>query len=112
MTLWLALFLWTLVLELPVYALGAAQRAGCWWHMPLVALALNLLTHPLFTWWQYEVRPRGDTVLAAEVGIALVEGLGLLALRRDLGLGRALLCSFAANGVSYGTGLLVWWLLA
>ncbi|MBM3989371.1 MAG: hypothetical protein FJ298_00020 [Planctomycetes bacterium] len=112
MTLWLGLFLWTLVLELPIYEFAAARRSSPWWHLPLVVLALNLLTHPLFTWWHYEAAPARDAVFVAELWITLAEGLALFALRRELGLGRALLASFAANGVSYGSGLFVGWLLA
>jgi hypothetical protein len=37
MILWFALFVWTLVLELPVYEYGAASRSRPWWHMPLVS---------------------------------------------------------------------------
>ena len=64
---WFALFVWTLVLELPVYEYGAASRSRPWWHMPLVTLALNLLTHPAFTWWQLETHPSSGTVLQAEI---------------------------------------------
>jgi len=104
---WFALFVWTLVLELPVYEYGAASRSRPWWHMPLVTLALNLLTHPAFTWWQLETHPSSGTVLQAEILIAVVEGLALLALRRELGLVRSLAVAFAANGFSYAVGVLV-----
>ena len=112
MTLWLGLFLWTLVLELPVYELGAGTRTRPWWHVPALALALNLITHPVFTWWQYETAPSRLAVLGAELGIAAAEALALFCLRRDLGLGRALLVGVAANGTSYGLGLLAWRLLS
>lgn len=111
MTLWLGLFLWTLVLELPVYELGAGPRTKRWWHTSVLALAMNLLTHPLFTWWQYETEPSRLAVLGAELCIAAAEGLALYCLRRELGLGRALLVGAAANGTSYGLGLLAWHLL-
>lgn len=106
MTLWLALFLWTLVLELPIYECCAPSRARPWWHMPLVILALNLLTHPAFTWWQLESHPSSASVLLAEFLIAAVEGLALFALRRELGFVRSLLTALAANGFSYAAGLL------
>ena len=111
MTLWLGLFLWTLVLELPFYELGAGTRSRPWWHMPLLALALNLLTHPLFTWWQYETAPSHGSVLGAELAIAAVEGLALFAVRRELGVWRSLSVAGVANGASYGLGLLAWWFL-
>ena len=74
---WLAAFVWTLVLEYPVFqwALGSGTRR--WWHPAACTLALNLLTHPLFSIWLLS-EPRSHVALvAAELWIVVVEALAL-----------------------------------
>lgn len=103
---WLSAFIWTLVVELPVYELGGKSPPLPWWHMPLVALGLNVLTHPLFSWWTLVVAPPDAVIFIAEVLISIVEGFVLLAVRRDLGASKALVLAVCANGASYGLGIL------
>lgn len=103
---WLSAFIWTLVVELPVYELGGKSPPRPWWHMPVVAVGLNVLTHPLFSWWTLVSAPPVAAVVTAEGLISVVEGLVLLAVRRDLGVPKALGLAFFANGTSYGLGIL------
>lgn len=107
MILWLALFTWTLALELPVYAWALGHIAGPWWRVPLLTLALNLLTHPLFTWWQLEFAPDSRAIFQVELAIAFVEALSLALLLREPRSPKPWLAAFAANGFSYGCGMLL-----
>jgi hypothetical protein len=102
--LWLALFTWTLALELPVMAWALSGLAFPWWRVTLIVLALNLLTHPLFTWWQLEYGPSEGQVFQAELAIVAVEGLALAAMLRQPRSPLPWLAALAANGVSYGVG--------
>lgn len=104
---WFATFVWTLVIELPVYELGGKSLPLPWWHMPVVTLGLNILTHPAFSWWVFALRPSVTGILVAEVMIAVVEGGVLFTLRRDLGPLKALSLALFANGASFGFGILV-----
>ena len=104
---WLSAFIWTLVIELPVYELGGKSPPLPWWHMPVVTLGLNILTHPVFSWWTLVVAPPVAVVVLAEVMISVVEGFVLLAVRRDLGVPKVLGLAFSANGASYGLGILL-----
>jgi hypothetical protein len=87
-------FALTCVIELPVYLLAFAALGWCRArsspHRPLtirtslaLALAVNCITHPVL--WALTVRrPEPGRLLAAELGVALVEGLliFLVVLRR------------------------------
>jgi hypothetical protein len=104
---WLAAFVWTLVFEAPVYAVGLRRPARHWWEPLAWALALNLLTHPLFAWWVLGCGPSPGAVLGAEALIAATEGLVLaLGLAGRCPPARAVTTAVAANGLSYGMGLL------
>lgn len=107
MMIWFVAFIWTLVIELPVYELGAKCPPFPWWHMPVTTLGLNLLTHPAFSWWSMNAHPSFATVLVMEVLISFIEGLVLLAVRRDLGTLKPLVLAFSGNAASYGLGLLL-----
>ena len=108
---WLTAFVWTLALELPVYALLLQPRFTAWWATAALTLALNLLTHPLFSWWVLAWDPAEHWVAPVEVAIALTEGLaaGLVLRRRpqaERAFRRGILAAGCANGLSYGVGLL------
>ena len=107
---WLTAFVWTNAFELPVYALLVGPRLKHWWSAPVLTLCVNLVTHPVFSWWVFASQPDDAAVRWCEAVIALVEGaLVAITLRRGgtarpwlLGLGAGV----CANGVSYGAGLL------
>lgn len=104
---WLAAFVWTLALELPLYAWRLSAALEHWPRLARLVLTLNLATHPLVfaLAWSF---PADFRVLAlAELGAALTEGLLAARLLR----GRAsttscLVASALANLVSCGAGLL------
>jgi hypothetical protein len=107
---WLVAFVWTLILEYPVYAAGVGRAARCWWEPLAWTLAVNVATHPLFSWWVLSRAPHDDEVRIAEVAIALAEGLLLaLILRARCPPPRVLLTAIVANAGSYLVG---GWLLA
>lgn len=108
---WLAAFVWTLALEYPLYewALGADSKR--WWHPAACTLALNVLTHPLFSLWLLREPRSHGAILAAELAIVAVEALALLllpcsGLRGRLGLVRAAAAALGANGISFAVGRL------
>jgi len=105
---WLTAFVWTLALELPLYAwrLGAALEN--WRRLARVVFTLNFATHPFVfaIAWSFP----GDffVLVLAEFGAGLTEGL--LAARLLRGRASAATCLVAsalANLVSCGVGL-VW----
>ncbi|MEQ1634275.1 MAG: hypothetical protein ABL997_17980, partial [Planctomycetota bacterium] len=48
---WLAAFVWTLLLEYPVCAAVLGRFRQRWWEPLAWTLAVNVATHPLFSWW-------------------------------------------------------------
>lgn len=108
---WAWAFVWTLALELPIYALIVRRwvRGG----LPLLAvlLGLNVATHPALWYLAPRFHPYWIWVLTMETGVVVVEALLLtLYLRRhDVPLPwlRALLAAFVANLVSTLIGFLV-----
>ncbi len=108
---WLAAFVWTLALEYPVYEWALGSSARRWWHPAACALALNLLTHPLFSLWLLREPRSPAAVVAAELGIVAVEALALRflpwsGLRGRFGLLRAAAAALGANGISFAIGRL------
>ena len=106
---WLTLFVWTLALELPVYAVLLRER----WRSPrqacLLVLGANLITHPVL----FLADPRsGATTLAAEVAVSLVEGLVVAAWLGRPAFARALIASGCANALSTAAGFTLSALLA
>jgi len=103
---WLAAFVWTLALELPLYAWRLSSALEHWRRLARFVLTLNLATHPVVfaLAWSF---PADFGVLAlAELGAALVEGL--LAARLLRGRARPSECFVAsglANVVSCAAGL-------
>lgn len=106
---WLAAFVWTLVLEYPVFQWALGSGTHRWWHPAACTLALNLLTHPLFSIWLLS-EPRSHVALvAAELWIVVVEALALAwlpwnDLRGRAGLLRAAAAALGANGISFAVG--------
>jgi hypothetical protein len=109
---WLAPFLFTLLVEAPVYVLATRRIFAFGWAVLLVLL-LNVATHPVA--WGLMTLGRGYFpygVLAIEGAVVLAEGLLLFAAarsrfaRQPLSLRTALAVSLAANSFSAGVGLL------
>jgi hypothetical protein len=96
----------TLVVEVPLYTaglvgLGLARPARA----ALLAVGLNLLTHPA-VWWALAPRPGPLRFGAAELAVCAVEaGLLWLAIRRDPG--PLAVVSVGANAASVLAGLLI-----
>lgn len=105
---WWQAYLLTLAVEMPivVIALGLARIAGkviSWPQTIALAWAVNL-THPML-WW---IRPEGLWLVAAELLIALVEGLVLWwCCRREWKVLFYLVLAALANSASVLVGLLL-----
>jgi hypothetical protein len=95
---WLAAFLFTQIVEMPIYSLGL--RVG-----PLRAFGASAITHPLlwFGFFPYVSLPYLWKLALGEVAVFLIEaGYFAFLFRRK----RALLWSALANGASLGLGML------
>ena len=119
-------FALTCVIELPVYLLAFAALGWCrsrpsthrpltYWTALALALAVNCITHPVL--WAITVRQSqpGGQLLAAQLGLAVVEGLliFLVVLRRpgrEMPVSRlswSLVSALGANTLSLLVGLLL-----
>ena len=118
-------FVLTCVIELPAY-LGAFVVVG--WcgrgrnpdrSLSLLsglglALAVNLITHPLLWWLALDFEPPQQLIMA-EVGVALVEGLVIFAVVRNRRgtdslinrFGWSMMAAFGVNALSLLIGLLI-----
>ena len=93
---WLWGFLFTQIVEIPIYAWPLRGRVG-------VAFTASAITHPI-VWFVFPrlIQPYVPMVLAAELFAVVVETVWL----RRFGVRHALLWSLAANGASVGLGFL------
>jgi len=99
---WLAAFLWTLALELPVYAVLLKDRLRSPMQAFEMVLTLNLVTHPALS----IMHPRSMTaIIVAETGVAIVEGLAVSLWLGPRALVSGLIASFMANALSTTAGL-------
>jgi hypothetical protein len=107
---WLLGFVCTLAVETPVYVLGLGRALGLS-RAALLALGLNLLTHPLA--WRLTRSWSWSRFTAVEVGVAIVEAGALTILvraqsrQRPMPTGRLWVLAFSANALSAGVGLLL-----
>ncbi|MDP7033287.1 MAG: hypothetical protein QF752_02215 [Planctomycetota bacterium] len=106
--LWLVAFVWTLALELPVYAWGIPRNGR--WILGTVFL-LNLTTHPCLCFVAPKLLTFDGWIYVGEILVWITEGLLLTALLQDLRIqpfARNLILAGAANLFSYliGTQLL------
>jgi hypothetical protein len=95
---WLTAFLFTQVVEVPIYVRGLRVR-------PTVAFGASLLTHPLLWFGVSHPSAPGtylQRVMVAEVAACLIEALYF----RLQGAPRALVWSLLANAASLALGLL------
>ena len=99
---WLTLFVWTLALELPVYAALLRDRLRDPRQACLLVLGVNLITHPAL----FLAEPLSrEAALAAELIVALAEGLATTAWLGRPVLRAALVSAFTANLLSTIAGL-------
>jgi hypothetical protein len=110
---WPVAFILTLATEMPVYGL-ALRRTMAWWSTLLLALLLNLLTHPLA--WTAITRSKAPFLqifFSVEAAVVGVEALVLFTVgrtswsRHPLTPVRALAIAAAANAMSAGLGLIL-----
>ena len=107
---WLAAFLFTCAIELPIYAALLGPHFRRKWAPVALGLFVNLLTHPALWYVMPRWSPYGQWLVCAEGGVVAVEALliaGVLA--RRLGVARALAwgagSSLIANAASTLVGL-------
>jgi len=103
--LWLAAFVWTLAVELPIYVVWLRRRMRRWWAPCLLAFVVNLATHPAFWYGFPRFGPYWLYVLVGEVCVVIVETAIVVAAlgprRRGLAFGAGL----TANAASTLVGL-------
>jgi hypothetical protein len=108
---WPLAFMVTIIAETPVYLLALRRTIG-WRRAALVALLLNVATHPVA--WSvitHAREPFPAVFLLVEAVVLVTEALGLFVLgrlawsRRRIGIVEAFAMSLAANGLSAGLGL-------
>lgn len=77
--LWGKAFLWTNVLELPIYAWFLAPHFRRWWSVCLLVLGINLSTHPalwyVFPWSAFGSDYRPLAIVIGESCVVLIESL-------------------------------------
>ncbi len=104
---WARAFVFTLVVEVPIYA-GLSWKRAPLWHLVLAAAACTAVTHPLLWFvWARLVQDPTTAVVVGEILVAAVEGLLFFALVKRVTLPWALGTAFVANAASYGLGQLL-----
>ncbi|MCC6159250.1 MAG: hypothetical protein IT350_14465 [Deltaproteobacteria bacterium] len=104
---WLSLYLKTLAIEIPIYALlsrpiVAPSRAI------LAAVLCSTITHPILIYGWPRLMPDYQTyIVSGEILVAIVESTIFYIVARPISWSRAIAASFMANGASFGIGVLV-----
>ena len=112
---WAAAFAFTLIVEIPIFALIARLPGGLpagrrlpLWRLALAGAAGTCLTHPLLWFvWPRVVHDYAAYIASGELLIAIAESATFFALARPIALRRAIAASFVANAASYGIGALL-----
>ena len=104
---WLPAFVFTQIVEIPIYlwAIAHARNRSFRPFDLAIAFGASAITHPLlWIFFPVGLSPRAyvATTAVAEILVVLVEALWL----RIFGVERALLWSFVANAASLGLGML------
>ena len=102
MSAWFSAFLFTQIVEIPIYVVALRDRA-----LPAalaIAFGASLITHPIL-WWVFPhlALPWLTAVVLLELAVALVEAAYLYAWRTP----RALRWSLLANAAGVALGLLL-----
>jgi len=111
---WLRAFLFTLVVEVPIFVV-LVRGAVPAWRAAIAGAAGTFLTHPLLIFvWRPFCQRHGfsyeEYIISGELTVGVIESLTFYALARPIRLTRAIACSFIANAASYGGGNLMRWL--
>lgn len=103
---WGAAFVATILIEVPLWAMGLAVLRLCG---PVRAVVLgvcvNVVTHPVL-WHALAPSPRLGLVLAAEACVVVVEA-ALVRLGTGRSVGLAAMLSLGVNAASFGVGVVV-----
>ncbi len=103
---WAVAFVWTLAIELPIYALVLAPVLRARWSAVALTLACNLATHPIL-WLALAALPRGWTAIAVgELTVTLVEAAIAAAVTRAPA--RATIAALLANAASFASSFVIW----
>jgi hypothetical protein len=111
--LWINAFFITLAVEVPIFWLiGRRDRHArprvARWRLAVAGAAGTCITHPLFWFvWPLVVSDYTWYVASGELLVAVIETITFMAAAYPLRFRYALAASFAANGASFGVGLLV-----
>ena len=105
---WLKAFVFTLVVEVPIFVI-IARRA----EIPLLKAALagaagTCFTHPALCFiWPLLFRDYTLYIVTGELLVATIESFTFYALARPIPLKTAIAASFVANAASYGLGAII-----
>ena len=110
--LWLTAFVWTCAIELPIYVGFLRRYFGRWWAPVLVAMGLNITTHPVLWFVVPQFQPYWKWVVCAELGVWVTETLLCTAVLSRMtswrsALLQGALTAFVANLVSTLVGFYV-----
>ena len=108
---WLTAFLFTLVLEAPIYVLFLRRRCGGVVAPLAITLFVNCATHPALWYLFPRFEPYALWLVIAELWVAVTEGILIAAALRfrptvSRALKTGLIASFVANLFSTTVGLL------
>ncbi len=111
---WLKAFLFTLAVEVPLFALiGRAfrdpERPTPVWRLLLAGGVGTCVTHPcLWFVWPHVVQDYTWYIVTGELLVACVETCTFFLVARPIRFRYAALAAWVANGASFGFGLLLW----
>jgi hypothetical protein len=106
---WLKAYLFTLLVEVPIFVLIARRTVELpLWRLALAGAAGTLATHPaLWFVWPHLFSDYALYIVTGEILVACIESLTFYALARPISFWTAVAASFVANAASYGVGALV-----
>lgn len=111
--LWLSAFVWTMAIELPIYAGFLRRWFEHWWAPVLLCAACQATTHPILWFLAPRWEPYWSWVLICEACVVLAEAAIIAGVlqnqtpRRAEALRMGLVTAFVANLVSTLIGFLI-----
>ncbi len=103
---WLLLYLKTLAVEIPIYAL-LTRRIVAPTRAILAAVICSTITHPLLIYGWPRLMPDYRTyIVSGEILVAILESVIFYVVARPIPWSRAIAASFIANAASFGLGVL------
>jgi uncharacterized membrane protein YagU involved in acid resistance len=106
---WLKAYVFTLVVEIPIFVLIARrmEKIGLG-RAALAGAAGTLFTHPaLWFVWPLLFQDYTTYIITGELVVATIESFTFYALARPSSIKTAFAASFVANAVSYGLGAVI-----